>query len=31
MSAAQLSTFSVAGHQFGVEVTVVQEVIRYSR
>jgi purine-binding chemotaxis protein CheW len=30
MSAAQLSTFSVAGHLFGVEVTVVQEVIRYQ-
>jgi purine-binding chemotaxis protein CheW len=30
MSAAQLSTFSVADHLFGVEVTVVQEVIRYQ-
>ena len=28
MSAARLSTFSVAGHLLGVEVTVVQEVIR---
>jgi len=30
MSAAQLSTFSVNGHLFGVEVAVVQEVIRYQ-
>ena len=30
MSAAQLTTFSVADHLFGVEVTVVQEVIRYQ-
>jgi purine-binding chemotaxis protein CheW len=30
MSAAQLSTFSVAGHLFGVEVAAVQEVIRYQ-
>jgi len=30
MSAGQLSTFSVNGHLFGVEVAVVQEVIRYQ-
>jgi purine-binding chemotaxis protein CheW len=30
MSAALLSTFTVDGHLFGVEVTVVQEVIRYQ-
>jgi purine-binding chemotaxis protein CheW len=30
MSAAQLSTFSVNGHLFGIEVAVVQEVIRYQ-
>jgi purine-binding chemotaxis protein CheW len=30
MNAAQLSTFSVNGHLFGVEVAVVQEVLRYQ-
>jgi purine-binding chemotaxis protein CheW len=30
MSAAQLSTFSVGGHQFGVEVAAVQEVILHQ-
>ena len=30
MSAAQLSTFSVNGHLFGIEVAVVQEVIRHQ-
>jgi purine-binding chemotaxis protein CheW len=30
MSAALLSTFTVDGHLFGVEVTAVQEVIRYQ-
>ena len=30
MSAAQLSTFSVVGHQFGVEVAAVQEVILHQ-
>jgi purine-binding chemotaxis protein CheW len=30
MSATLLSTFTVDGHLFGVEVTVVQEVIRYQ-
>jgi purine-binding chemotaxis protein CheW len=30
MSVVQLSTFSVDGYQFGVEVAMVQEVIRYQ-
>jgi purine-binding chemotaxis protein CheW len=30
MSTAQLATFSVSGYRFGVEVAMVQEVIRYQ-